>query len=315
MNKLPLLLTALLLGSLAYAQTKSGPPKATATQAVPQLDKAELEEYVRHLFVWGPQIQIQVNDPKSSGTLPGFRDVTVVASAGAATQEIVFHVAPDGKHIIQGNIYTLGKSPFESDLNKIRTDLQPSFGTAGAPVVIVIYSDFQCSFCREEAQAIRKEIPAAYKTEVRVYFKDFPLESIHPWAKSAAIAGRCVFRQKPTAFWEYHDWIFENQGTVTPENLNTKVAGFAKDKGLEPVQLNACMENKATESEVDRAIAEARSLGINSTPTMFVNGRRMVGQTPWPQLKQVIDHEIEYAKTHGGGEKCCEVKLPSPLNR
>ncbi len=59
-------------------------------------------------------------------------------------------------------------------------------------------------------------------------------------------------------------------------------------------------------------MAEARALGINSTPTLFVNGRKIVGQVPFQQLKQVIDHEIEYAKTHGSGEKCCELKLPTP---
>jgi protein-disulfide isomerase len=181
-------------------------------------------------------------------------------------------------------------------------------------VVIVMYSDFQCGYCREEAKMIRANLISTYPKEVRVYFKDFPLEQIHPWARPAAIAGRCVFRQKPAAFWDYHDYVFENQGEIKPENLKEKVMALGKDKGIETLQLGACIDNKETNGEVDRSLAEGRSLQINSTPTIFINGRKLVGQLGWPQLRQIIDHEIEYQKTHGGGEQCCEVKLPSPLN-
>jgi protein-disulfide isomerase len=283
------------------------PPEKSA------LDKAVLEDYVRHLFVWGPQIQVKVGDAKPSEALPGFREVPVVASAGQASQAITFYVSPDGRRVVQGTVFDITLSPFKSDAEKIKTDLQPSFGTPGAPVVVVVYSDFQCSFCKEEAKLIRQTLAKEYPKDVRVYFKDFPLEAIHPWAKPAAMAGRCVFRQKPAAFWDYHDWIFEKQGEVTPENLKAKVEEFGKTKGLEPVQLAACIDNKATEGDVDRSMAEARALNVNSTPTLFVNGRRVVGNVPWQQLKQIVDHEIEYAKTHGGGEKCCELTLPSPV--
>ncbi len=308
MHRFSLLLAACMLVGPAFGQAQEAKPKSA-------LDKAVIEDYIRHLFVWGPQITVKVADPKPSTELPGFHEIRVLASAGQASQETVFYATPDGKRIVQGNIYDISKSPFESDLGKIKTDLQPSFGEAGAPVVIVMYSDFQCSFCREEAKMVRKEIPAAFPKDVRVYFKDYPLEAIHPWAKPAAVAGRCVFRQKPAAFWEYHDWIFDKQAEITTENLKDKVLEFAKTKGIEPVQLNACIDNKATLAEVERSALEGRALGINSTPTLYVNGRKLVGQAPWPQLKQIIEHEIEYAKTHGGGEKCCEVKLPSPLTQ
>jgi protein-disulfide isomerase len=274
------------------------------------LDKPTLEQYVRHMFAWGPQIQLKIGDPEPSASLPGFREVTVTATAGQASQAMTFYVTADGRRFIQGSVYDITVSPFQADLAKIRTDLEPSFGAPGAPVVIVVFSDFQCGFCKEEGKLLRDNVAKQYPDQVRVYFKDYPLEAIHPWAKPAAIAGRCIFRQKPAAFWDYHDWIFGAQNEVTPENLRTKVEEFAKSKSLEPVQLGACIDNKTTVAEVDRSIAEGKALAVNSTPTMFINGRRVVGQVPWPQLKQVIDHELEYAKTHGGGEKCCEVKVP-----
>ena len=311
MQKFALLAAASVVVSL-YGQTPA--PKAPATPTA--LDKVTLEQYVRHMFVWpAQQVKVVVADPKPSASLPGFQEVTVTASAGQASQAVTFFVTADGKRIVQGNVYDVTQSPFQGDLGKIKTDLQPSFGEAGAPVVIVVYSDFQCGFCKEEGKVLRETVAKEYPNQVRVYFKDFPLEQIHPWAKPAAIAGRCIFRQKPAAFWDYHDWIFGVQGEITQDNLRAKVDEFAKTKGLEPIQLGSCIEGKATEAEVDRSMAEARSLGINSTPTMFINGRRVVGNVPWQQLKSIIDHEVEWAKTHGGGEKCCEVKIPSPLNK
>jgi protein-disulfide isomerase len=307
MRHFTLLSAALLWFAGAGAAQKAAEPSA--------LTKATMEQYVRHLFVWGPQIQVNVADPKASTELPGFKEVVVTASAGQASQQETFLVSNDGKRIIRGSVYDVAKNPFEADKNKISTENQPSFGAPDAPVSVVIYSDFQCSFCKEEANVIRKNLPAAFPTQARVYFKDFPLEPIHPWAKPAAVAGRCVFRQKPAAFWDFHDWIFEHQGEITVENLKDKVAEFGKTKSLEPIQLAACMETKATEAEVNKSQAEGRALGVNSTPTLFVNGRRLVGNMPWPQLKQIIEHEVDYQKTHGGSEKCCEVTLPSPLSK
>jgi protein-disulfide isomerase len=293
--------------ALSGAQTPAKAPSKSG------LDKATLEQYVRHLFVWGPQIQVKVSDPKPS-TLSGFQQMDVVASAGNASQEETFLISNDGKKIVRGVVYDVAENPFDVEKGRIKTDEQPSFGPAAAPVQLVIYSDFQCSFCREEAKVIRQTLAPTYPEQVRVIFKDFPLEPIHPWAKPAAIAGRCIYRQKPAAFWDFHDWVFENQGTLTVENLKEKILEFGKGKGIEPIQLGGCIDAKSTEAEVIRSMAEARTVGVNSTPTMFVNGRRLVGRLEWAQLKSVIDHEIEYQKTRGG-EKCCELTLTSPSTK
>ncbi len=315
-----LLCLAAFSAGLSAQTTSSGASHATPTQSQSHspkktaFDKSVMEEYVRHLFVWGPQIQVKVGEPKPSD-LPGFNQVAVVASAGTASQEEIFYVSKDGQKIFRGTVFDVNQSPFAADLKKLTTEFQPSFGPPGAPVVLVMYSDFECGFCKEEAKMIRQNVASTYPKEVRVYFKDFPLEQIHPWAKSAAIAGRCVFKQKPAAFWDYHDWIFEHQADITPENLKEKVLEFGKTKGVNDQQLASCIDTRATEAEVNKSIAEGKSLQINSTPTLFVNGRKLVGQGGWPQLRQIIDFEIEYQKTHGGAaESCCEVKLPSLLN-
>lgn len=279
------------------------------------LDKPTMEAYLRHAMGWFPPIEISIGDTKPSSRLPGFFEITVRASLGQASQVETFLVTQDGLKVLRApSIWAIDQNPFKPELDKLKTQLQPSMGTPGAPVVIVVFTDFECPFCKEEAKMLRENLLSAYPKQVRVYFKDLPLEQIHPWAKPAAMAGRCVFRQNAAAFWEYHDWVYASQEKITPENFKNQVLNWAKDKEIDPLQLSRCIETRQTEAEVDKSIAEARDLSINSTPTLFVNGRRLVGQIAWPQLKQVIDYEIDYQKTaRNAGEDCgCAVELPVP---
>jgi protein-disulfide isomerase len=283
-----------------------------ATPQKTALDKATLEAYVRHLMVYGPQIQIAVGDPKPS-PLPGFIEVKVHASAGQAKQDLLFYVSKDGQKIVQGNVYDVKNNPFKDDLDKLKTDGQPAMGKSGAAVVLVEFTDFQCPYCKQEAQVLRQNLASAYPNQVRLYFVDHPLEQLHPWAKAAALAGRCVFKQNSDAFWQYHDWMFEHQGEVTVDNVKEKIMEFAKGKeNIDTLQLSRCIESNATAPELAKEQALGDALSIESTPTLFINGRRRVGSQDWPTLRAIIDYEIEYQKTaHNAGEDCgCELKLP-----
>jgi protein-disulfide isomerase len=303
------LVIILTTGVALMAQTASKTPAADA----PQIDKAKLEAYLRHLFVWPPPIEMAIADPKP-GPMAGFYEVRVRGSQGNASQEETFYVSKDGQKMVRGNVFDINQNPFKPELEKIKTEYQPAIGTAGAPVVLVEFSDFECPYCREQARMLRENLVKEYPKEVRLYYLDFPLESLHPWAKSAAMMGRCIFHQNASAFWEYHDWIFQHQDEITPDNLKEKVLEFAAGKGIDKDQLSKCIESRATEEEVNKTRAEGKDLEINSTPTMFVNGRRMVGTLQWQDLKRVIDYEIEYQKTaKNAGEDCgCNVSLPMP---
>ncbi len=306
----------LLLLMAGLALQAAPPPPAKAKAATPKttaFNKATFEAYIRHLYVWPPPIEIEVGDPKPSA-LPGFSEVRVKASQGKSSQEETFYVSKDGQKIIRGQYFDVKENPFKAENDKLKTEFRPSLGTAGAPVVIVEFTDFECPYCRDEAKKLRDNMLKDYPKDVRFYFMDFPLEQMHPWAKPAAIAGQCIFKQNADVFWQYHDWIFEHQTEMTTVNLTDKILGFAKDKQVDSLQLNRCMVSKATEAEVDKTIALGKSVDLTSTPTIFVNGRRMVGAVDWPDLKRVIDFEIQYQKTaKNAGEDCgCEVKLPMP---
>ena len=289
-------------------------PVSAQDQKKSALDKAVMEAYVRHLFVMNSEIAVQVSDPKPS-QLPDFVEVVVHATKGDASGDFPFLVSKDGSKILQATIYDVNSNPFKPDLDKLKTEFQPSYGTPGAPVVLVVFSDFECPVCKTEAAMLRQNLLTAYPKQVRLYFKDFPIESLHPWAKPAAIAGRCVFRQNPGSFWSYHDWIYAHQADITAPNLKDKVMEWAKgDKDIDVLQLGRCMDTKATEAEVDKNLSEAHALEVTGTPTLFVNGRRIPQAIEWPSLRGIIDYEIEYQKTaKNAGEDCgCEVKLDTP---
>jgi len=279
---LPLFLT-----SLAWAAPGKG-----------ALDKATLEKYLRHVELFRTDVTFQLDDPQPSKYLPGFSEVLVHLIFNAAEKDELFYVSADGQTILRGDVYNLGKSPFQSNLDKLTLTDQPSFGPADAPVTIVEFGDFECPDCKMEAPILRHDLTEAFGSKVRVYFKNFPLESVHPWARAAAIAGRCVVQQGQPAFWKFYDWIYENQDQITGDNLKGKVSAWAGDNGLDTLKLAQCIDTKATEPEVNRSIAEGHALGIQGTPTLFINGRK-IGGLMWPDLQLVIKKELEFASSPG----------------
>jgi len=298
-----------------FAQTAA--PKAA-------IDKAAIEAYLRHAELWVPQVTVVIDDPKPSAYLPGFSELAVHLSYNGQSKDEHYYVSQNGKSIIKGEVYDITKSPFQSNIDQIKLDSQPNYGKAGAPVTIVVYGDFQCPVCKVEADVMRKNLVQTFPDKVQVYFKDFPLESIHPWARAASDTGRCVYKQDPQAFWKFHDWIYENQEGVTPETLNSKVMAWAGTAGVDSIQLGRCVDGKVSDKEVAQNIAEGRSLGLSATPTVFINGRKFEGAIEWPIMQQLVQLEIEHQaaapKTTAKADdtKCeetCVVNIPKIAGR
>lgn len=306
-----MLLTLCAALALALGISGQDAPKKNA------FDKAWLETYVRHLWVLDSDFKVAIADPTPSADLPGMKEIKIKVSQGEASQEMSLMVSNDGTKILEGSVYDAGANPYKKDLAKLKTAFVPSLGTPGAQVVLVEFSDLECPHCKIENKTLRENLIKTYPTQVRLYFKDFPISSIHPWAKSAAMAGRCVFSNNAGSFWDYADWVFSQQDAITPQNLRDKVMEWAKgQKDIDALQLGRCIDEKATEKEVDESTAEAVALQIDGTPTVFVNGRRLpaAAAEDWSTLKRVIDNEIAYQATaKDAGENCgCETKLETP---
>ena len=285
----------LLLSAALSACAQTASPTAPAASK-PSFDKAAFEASIRHYEGLAANIGVKIGDPTPSRSLPGFSEVGVHLTYGAQSADELFYLSSDGRTVIPaetGSVpaFTIGRNPFQINLDKLVVDGQPSFGPANAPVTIVEFGDLECPSCKAEAPVLRNILPSFYPDKVRVVFKDFPLESIHPWARAASDAARCVFRQNPQAFWKVYDWFYENQEQITPDVLTSKVLEWAGKNGIDAVQLGRCIETKATDAEVARNLAEAHALNLKGTPTLFINGRKTSG-VDWQVLQQMIDAEL-----------------------
>lgn len=169
------------------------------------------------------------------------------------------------------------------------------WGKDSAPITVVEYSDFQCPYCANAAKDVIAKLKKKYgQNQVRVVFKHFPLEQIHPDAKMASVASMCVHEQSPAKFWTFHDIVFENQRNLKEEDL----LGYAKKAGADEAKYKECMEKGEMAKVVEADIAEARRIGVNSTPTFYINSQPILGARSIEDFAEIIAEETEIAKNN-----------------
>ncbi len=304
-----------LLPFIAACAAACLPVCAVAQSGPPKLDKPKLEAYLRYAEGYTNKVKFAIDDPTSS-PFPGYYRVVAHLSMGEQKVDRVYYVTPDGQEIVNGSIWKLDGSPFLETLTHLPVS-GPSFGPADAKVTIVVFSDFQCPYCREFAKTIRDNVSQKYPKDVRVVYQDFPIDAIHKWARGAAEAAHCLGQQKAEAFWAFHDWIFQHQQEVDPGNLREKAVQIAKDQNLDLAAAGSCIDSHATAQMVQRSIEVGRALQIQQTPTVFVNGRTISGAVSWAALDTVIQMELNRIKeiAQTAPEKCCEVAIPKAVKK
>lgn len=147
-------------------------------------------------------------------------------------------------------------------------------GPASAPVEIIEYSDFQCPAC-QRAQAVLHAIEEKYPGQVRFVYRHFPLSG-HQWSGIAHQAAECAAGQN--RFWEYHDLLFKNQLLwATPQNPADTFIRYAQELGLNLDAFGACLTDEAVKGRIQAEKQSGLDSKVNSTPTFFINGERVVG--------------------------------------
>jgi protein-disulfide isomerase len=162
-------------------------------------------------------------------------------------------------------------------------DPRASRGHDSASVVLTEFSDFQCPYCRE-AQTVLHRILDEYPDQVRLEFRHLPLE-IHPFAFRAAEATYCA--GKKAKFWEYHDALF-----ALDKIENDTFKAIANNLGIDPSEFERCLSSDQARAAIQTDTQEAARLGINSTPTLLINGRQFRGSIDFEELKSRIEQEI-----------------------
>ena len=164
----------------------------------------------------------------------------------------------------------------------------PALGSEGAPVTIVEFSDFQCSFCRKFWSDTLPKLKETYikRGKARFIYRHFAI--LGKFSEQAAMAAECAGEQEK--FWEYHDMLFANQGGLA--FTQSKLEQYGRKLGLDAGKFNQCLTNEKYRKKVEGETTVAASLGGRGTPTFFVNGRLMVGAQPLDVFQAVIEEEL-----------------------
>jgi protein-disulfide isomerase len=221
--------------------------------------------------------------------------VILAFAIGILTGYVVWGLAPRSQQAIVNNLPVaqgpIVEAPAATQAPQFtRYDIPfegfPSQGPVDAPIVIVEFSDFQCPFCKRFQDETAAQLLAAYPDQIRFVYRHLPLTSIHPEAFPSAEASMCANEQD--AFWDFHDRIFENQDRLGRE-LYLRIAA---DLDLDAVTFEECLNSGKYKDAIQQDMDFALNLGVQSTPTFFINGLAIVGAQPLEAFKQIIDLEL-----------------------
>lgn len=282
-----LLLTSCIIFAAGSVRGKSVSSLAAA--------KAEIVRYVRERFSVPETTKLEVG-PFEDSEFHDFYKTKITAITGKKSQQQDAYVTKDGHYLIFGNIYTLGSNPRTEVEHQINLKNQPTVGPANAPVTIVEYADLECPVCGRMHQFLAHDLIPKYGNKVRVIFKEFPLYEIHPWALQAALADQCAYEIDPPLFYKYRSMIFDNQNVINATNVRSLLLDYGETVGINRLKLATCLDSKASMPRVEADLHEGQMLGVNSTPTFFINGELVNRVLPPDQFYAVVNQALKDAK-------------------
>ena len=232
--------------------------------------------------------------PLVASDVPGYDSVTVDFSAdGKTSKPLAFLLSKDGKTLAQFTKYDISKDP---KLTVSGADRPARGGPVDAPVLIVGFDDLECPFCSKMNAQLFPAILERYKNQVRIVYRDFPLDQ-HPWAMRAAVDANCVGAQSGTGYWNLVDYIHAHAQEIggtekTIAKANEMLDGLATDEGrkqkIDGTRLAACIA-KQDQTVIKQSMREAELLGVEATPALFINGEKIEGAQPMEYVYRMID--------------------------
>ncbi len=159
------------------------------------------------------------------------------------------------------------------------------FGNPDARLTVVEFGDFECPYCGEEEKTA-KEIRVKYADRVRFAFRQFPLNSVHPYAEKAAEASECAAQQGK--FWQAVDFLFKHQTDLTVSALHK----YAADLGLDQVKFNYCLDSGEAAGIVKRDEQDGKDLNVDRIPTFFIGHEMVSGVMSFDRFSSLIDQQL-----------------------
>lgn len=289
-------LAIVLLVVCAGCSAQSGAPAGAVSPDIQQ----KIERQIRAQFELPPDVKVTVGTPKPS-EFPNYDQITLTLSGRGKEQKVDFLLSHDGKTLARLSKIDLTKDIYADRMNKIDVQGRPVRGNPNAKVTIVNFDDYECPFCSRMHTTLMQEILPQYGDRVKIIYKDYPLP-MHPWAKHAANDANCLAKENGDGFWEFADYVHANQRAISGDQdlqkstaeLDRLTLDFGKKHGADVPRLEACLKTQP-DGILKSSMGEAESVGVQATPTMFINGQRLEGAVDAEDLKQVLNQQLKEA--------------------
>jgi protein-disulfide isomerase len=293
LQRIRLALVCLLALAAAGCKAQTAPQNG-----LDQKTARKIEVLVRAKLNVPSEYQITVG-PRTPSEMAGFDTVQITFSLADHpdhSQTIPFLISKNGDTLARLSKWDISKDPADM----IPSSGRPVRGNPNAKVVIVNYDDLECPYCAKMHSELFPETLNHYNGLVKIVYRDLPLEEIHPWAMHAAVDANCIAEQSTPAYWGYVDYLHTHGQDVTGPDRDLKKSNETLDKlaraqgevsKLNATTLDACIA-KQDDSTVRAEMKQADSLGIQQTPTVYVNGEMLAGAMPTKALWAIIDRAL-----------------------
>lgn len=272
-------------------------------QSTPPETARKIEHQVRSYYTLPADVKVTVGNITASTEIPGYDAVSVNIDGGnGRRKDYQFLISKDRNTMMRVTKFDLSKDAYADTMSKIDLTGRPTRGAKSAKVLVVNYDDFECPYCAQMHATLFPEILKEYGDRVTFVYKDFPLEDMHPWATHAAVDANCLAAQNSDAYWDFADDIHAHKLDVDREKgADARFAAVdkisllqAQKHSLDVPKLEACM--KAQNQDAVRAsMKEAEGLGVEATPTLFINGQKIDGAVPISELRAALDTALRDA--------------------
>ncbi len=271
-------------------------------QSTPSDLTKKIERQVRSYYKIPAEVHLVVGVPSPSSELPNYESVVVTIDNGGKKQDLTFLVSKDHSSMMRLIKFDLNKDPFAETMSKIDISGRPTRGAKASKVVVVNFDDFECPFCSRMHQTLFPQILKEYGDRVTFIYKDYPLVEIHPWATHAAVDANCLAPQNSDAYWDFADYVHANQREVSNEKtpaarteaLDRLTMLQGQKHNLDLVKLQSCIKAQ-DETAVKASMKEAEGIGVEATPTLFINGQKIDGAVPIGDVRAALDQALKDA--------------------
>ena len=257
-----------------------------------------IEVLVRSQFNVPHDFSVSVG-ARTASQMPGYDTLPITFTRGTQSSTTSFLLSTDGQTLARLETFNLAKDP----VFNIDTTGRPIRGNPAAKVTVINFDDLECPYCARMHQSLFPATLERYKDKVRFIYKDYPLAEVHPWAIHAAVDANCLGAQSSDVYWTYVDYLHAHGQEVSGEDRDPKKSYATLDRiarqeatlgKLDTEKLDACLA-KQDETQVMASMKDGDKLGVDSTPSIFVDGEHIVGWVPEDQLWMVIDRALRAA--------------------